>query len=116
MFTCAVYVNFRSFIHVGEEGCWFGNSKSNSKEEKLWVPGVAESAMIRGVDCQLRCKDLCRKLVELVFMEKELRQGNATEARTAGVGLLDQARLYAIRGIYICPSEFETMPPKPQWL
>ena len=65
---------------------------------KVWVPGITEAAL-RGVDCQLRYKDLCRKLVELVFTDEELRQGNATEVRTAGVHLLDQTRLYAIRGL-----------------
>lgn len=95
---CCVCEFHLLYIHVGEEGCWFGDSKSKNTEEKLWVPGVAES-VLRGVDCQLRCKDLCRKLVELLFTEEDLRQGNATEARTAGVSLLDQARLYAIRGM-----------------
>ena len=80
------------YIHVGGAGCWFGDYKSESNDVKVWVPGITEGAL-RGIDCQLRCKDLCRKLVE------ELRQGNATEARTAGVSLLDQTRLYAIRGL-----------------
>ena len=48
------------------------------------------------MDCQLRVKELCRKLVELLVTEDDLRSGNATEARTAGVKLLDSHKLYAI--------------------
>ena len=54
---------------------------------------------LRVVDCQLHVKDLCRKLVELLFTEDDLRRGNATEARTAGVQLLEANKLYAIRYI-----------------
>jgi hypothetical protein len=64
---------------------------------KVLVENVTQTEL-RGVDCQLRVKDLCRKLVELLFSEQELQNGNATEARTAGVKLLDPHRLYAIRG------------------
>ena len=92
---CCIYT---CILHVGGAGCWFGEYKSENNDVKVWVPGITEVAL-RGVDCQLRCKDLCRKLVELVFTEEELRQGNATEARTPGVSLLDQTRLYAIRGL-----------------
>ena len=53
---------------------------------------------LRAVDCQLKVRNLCRKLTELVFFEYELKVGNATEARTSGVNLLDSHRLYAIRG------------------
>ena len=65
----------------------------------MWVRGVTQRDM-RGVDCQLRVKDLCRKLVELLFTDDELRTGNATEARTAGVKLMDSHKLYAIRGYH----------------
>ncbi len=64
---------------------------------KVWVPGLSEAAL-RGVHCQLRCRDLCRKLTELLFISEELKQGNATDALTPGVALLDGNRLYAIRG------------------
>ena len=57
---------------------------------------------MRAVDCQLRARNLCRKLTELLFTEEELRVGNATEARTAGVNLLDSHRLYALRGKILC--------------
>ena len=50
----------------------------------MWIGGVTQ-AELRGVDCQLRVKELCRKLVELLFTEDDLRSGNATKARTAGV-------------------------------
>ena len=56
--------------------------------------GNITETQLRGVDCQLSSKD---QLVELLFSE-ELQNGNATEARTAGVTLLDPHRLYGIRG------------------
>ena len=65
---------------------------------KVLVESVTE-AELRAVDCQLRCRDLCRKLTELLFAEDELATGNATEARTTGVKLLDAHKLYAIRGM-----------------
>ena len=77
-------------------GCWFGDQQGR-EEEKLFVRGVKQSDL-RAVDCQLRVKDLCRKLVELPFTEEDLKKGNATEARTAGVSLLNSHKLYAIRG------------------
>ena len=67
------------------------------REDKVWVKGIKQKDP-RAVDCQLRVKDLCRKLVELLFTDDDLRTGNATEARTAGVKLLDSHKLYAIRG------------------
>ena len=63
----------------------------------MWVEGISEFDL-RAVDCQLRARNLCRKLTELLFSEEELKNGNATEARTSGVSLLDSHRLYAIRG------------------
>ena len=36
--------------------------------------------------------------MELLFTEGDLRTGNATEARTTGVKLLDSHKVYAIRG------------------
>ena len=62
----------------------------------MWVPKITESDP-RGVDCQLRVKGLCCKLVELLFSDEECRNGNATEARTLGVTLLDPHWLCAIR-------------------
>ena len=64
----------------------------------MWIAGI-EQKDLRAIDCQLRVKDLCRKLVDLLFTEEELRLGNATEARTSGVTLLDSHKLYAIRGL-----------------
>lgn len=78
------------------QGCWFGNPNVND-DARVWVPRVTE-AQLRGVDCQLRCRDLCQKLTELLFTYDELRQGNATEARTPGVTMLDANRMYTIRG------------------
>jgi hypothetical protein len=67
------------------------------REDKVWVKGIKQKDL-RAVDCQLRVKDLCRKLVELLFTDDDLRTGNATEARTTGVKLLDSHKVYAIRG------------------
>lgn len=61
------------------------------------MDGVSASELKR-IDCQLKCKDLCRKLTELLFTSDELKSGNATEARTPGIKLLNSNRLYAIRG------------------
>ena len=55
---------------------------------------------LRGVDCQLRVKELCWKLVELLFTEGNLRTGNGTEAKTAGVNLLDAHKFYVILFIH----------------
>lgn len=55
---------------------------------------------LRGVDCLLRVKDLYHKLVVLLFTDNELRTGNATEARTAGIKLVNLNKLYAIRGYH----------------
>jgi hypothetical protein len=79
-------------------GCWFGDPNTNQREWKVFVSKVSE-AEFGAVDCQLKCRDLCRKLTELLFTEEELASGNATEARTSGITLLDAHRLYAIRGI-----------------
>ena len=77
-------------------GCWFGDKQANNPELKVWIPNVTKTSL-RGVHCQLRSKDLCRKLVELLFDEEELQSVNVTEVRTAGVALLDANTLYAIR-------------------
>ena len=87
---------YSNYLHAGP-GCWFGDKQAENPELKVWIQNVSETSL-RGVDCQLKSKDLCRKLVELLFDEEELQSGNATEARTAGVALLDANRLYAIRG------------------
>ena len=79
-------------------GCWFGNPRSSEHDLRVWIANVAESDL-RPLDCQLRSRDLCRKLTELLFSEEELTQGSATEARTTGVKLLDAHKLYVIRGI-----------------
>ena len=74
----------------------------------MWVKGVHQKDL-RAVDCQLRAKDLCRNLIDLLFTEDDLRVGNATEARTSGVNLLDSHILYAIRGsriIVLCILSF----------
>ena len=76
-------------------GCWFGDVNSESRDLKVWVPKITESDL-RGVDCQLRVKDLCRKLVELLFSDEECKNGNATEARTPGVTLLDSHRFVIV--------------------
>lgn len=84
-----------SYLYLA--GCWFGNPNSRSNECKVWVDGVSEYDL-RAVDCQLKAQNLCRKLIELLFAEEELKNGNATETRTSGVSLLDSHKLYAIRG------------------
>lgn len=84
-------------------GCWFGDPNTDQYELKVWISSVSE-ADLRAVDCQLRARDLCRKLTEVLFSEEELKNGNATEARTSGVKLLDSNRLYAIRGVCTCTS------------
>ena len=82
------------FMYVG---CWFGDPQSEHRDLKVWIESVSEFDL-RAVDCQLRARNLCRKLAELLFSEEELKHGNATEARTSGVTLLDSHKLYAIRG------------------
>lgn len=64
---------------------------------KVWVSTVTE-AELRAVDCQLRRRNLCRELTELLFTDDELASSNATEAHATGVTLLKVHRLYAIRG------------------
>ena len=64
-----------------------GDVNSEIQDLKVWVPKITESDP-RGVDCQLRVKDLCCKLVELLFSDEERRNGNSTETRTLGVTLL----------------------------
>ena len=78
-------------------GCWFGDPHSTQQDLRAWVPDISE-ADVRAVDCQLRTRDLCRKLTELLYTKEDLAQGNATEARTSGIKLLDPHKLYAIRG------------------
>ena len=65
----------------------------------MWIAGIKQKDL-KAVDCQLRVTDLCRKLVDLLFNEEELQLGNATEARTSGITLLDSQKLYAIRGLW----------------
>ena len=90
------YIVEHAYYYVA--GCWFGNQTSKVEEEKVWVGGIQQREL-RAVDCQLRVKDLCRKLADLLFTKEKLRQGNATEARTTGVTLLDSYKLYAIQGL-----------------
>ena len=94
-----VYVYHSLFVFqlFAGPGCWFGDKQANNPEFKVWIPNVTK-ILLKGVHCQLRLKYLCRKLVELLFDEEELQSVNLTEARTAGVALLDANTLYAIRG------------------
>ena len=78
-------------------GCWFGDLQSKNWDSKVWVENVSECD-IRTVNCQISFHNLCRKLTVLPFSEEQLKQGNATEAGTSRVTLLDPYRLYAIRG------------------
>lgn len=59
----------------------------------MFIRGYRQSDF-RALDCQLRVKDLCCKLVELFFTEDDLTRGNTAEARTAGVKLLEANKLY----------------------
>ena len=59
-------------VHVYILGCWFGDPQSESRELKVWVEGASEFDL-RAVDCQIRVRNLCRKLTELLFTEEQLK-------------------------------------------
>ena len=72
-------------------------SEAEKGELTTLVEGFTD-AQLKAVDCQLRCRDLCRKLTDMLFMTEELQSGTATDARTPGISLLHSNKLYAIRG------------------
>ena len=80
-----VVVSMYMYMYIG---CWFGDPQSEKWDLKVWV-GDVRKFDLQAVDCQIRVRNLCRKLMELLFSEEELKHGNATEAKTSGVTLLE---------------------------
>ena len=60
------------------------------------VPGVMNDQLL-AADCGTTPAELTNKLADLLFSKEELVAGNATPARTAGVSLLSEAKMNAIR-------------------
>ena len=79
-------------------GTYLGNKTIAA--ERVWVDAIT-STQLASANSQSDPTTLAGALLHLLFAPEELRIGNATPARTAGVVLLDGHRLNAIRGMFI---------------
>ena len=60
------------------------------------MPGITKE-QLTVADCGTTPADLTNKLTDLLFSKEELASGNATPARTAGISILSEMKLNAIR-------------------